>query len=392
MPSGGRRQGSGIRAHLPQFVLLVVTNAFVGGMVGLERTVLPLLAEAEFAIASAAAATSFIATFGVTKAAFNLFAGHLSDAFGRRTLLLVGWAMGLPVPLILLWAPSWGWVLLANVLLGVNQALAWSMTVIMKVDLAEGRERGLALGLNEFAGYTGLALVALATGLIAAQYGLRPAPFYLGVGLAVVGLTLSLFARETLTHAQGEAQQGAGSEEGLPFLEVAKRTTLTSPTLSSSSLAGLATNLKDGMLWGLLPVLLASRGMGVDGIGVVVAAYPLVWGTTQVVFGPLSDRVGRKGLIVAGMGLQGVGVLAFLGLASFSGALLAALAVGLGTAMVYPTLLALVSDHAGPLWRGGALGVYRFWRDLGYAVGALGAGLIADALGLPAAMVAVAGV
>ncbi len=381
----------GIRANLPHFSLLVLTNAFVGGMVGLERTVLPLLAEAEFGIASAAAATAFIATFGATKAVMNLGAGHLADRFGRRTLLILGWLVALPVPLILLWAPSWGWVLFANVLLGVNQALAWSMTVIMKVDLADADERGLALGLNEFAGYSGLAVIALVTGLLAARYGLRPEPFYLGLGLAVIGLGLALMTRETHAWAHQEAEvDQVAPEPG--FLEVAARTTWRDRTLSLGSLAGLVTNLKDGLLWGLLPLFLATASLGVDRIGVVVAAYPAVWGITQVGFGPLSDRWGRKPLIVGGMGLQALGLWGFTLAGGYIGWLAAAVVVGLGTAMVYPTLLALVSDAAGPGWRGGALGVYRFWRDLGYAVGALGSGLVADRLGIEMAILTAAAV
>lgn len=367
--------------------LLVVLNAFVGGMVGLERTVLPLLAEDEFGVASAAAVASFVATFGVAKAIVNLFAGHLSDRWGRRQLLLAGWLAGLPVPLILLWAPSWGWVIAANVLLGLNQGLAWSMTVLMKIDLVEPAQRGLVVGLNEAAGYGGLALVAAATGFVADRYALTPEPFYLGVGLAVLGLVLAWFVGET------RPRRAAGQDigEGLGLLEVLRRSSVDDLTLGLANLGGMVTNLKDGMLWGLLPLLLAGQGLGVDQVGVVVAAYPVVWGAGQLLSGPASDRWGRRELIVPGMLLQGLGVAGFAATNGYGFAIASALVVGAGTALVYPTLIALVSDRAPADWRGGALGVYRFWRDAGYAVGALGAGALADIVGLANTMYVVAG-
>lgn len=382
----------GIGANKLEFSLLVLLNAFVGGMVGLERTVLPLVAEVDFGLASKTAVVAFVATFGLVKAIVNFFAGDLGDRWTRRRVLILGWLLALPVPLLLLWAPSWGWVLLANALLGANQGLAWSMTVVMKIDLARPDQRGLATGLNEAAGYGGLALVALGTGLVAARYGLRPEPFLVGIGLAVAGLGLSLLVRDTgqLAH---RARQADGSHQHEPpsLLEVAKRASLTEPTLSAASLGGLATNLKDGMLWGLLPLLLASAGLDVDRTGVVVAVYPAVWGASQLLFGPLSDRWGRKALIVPGLGLQAAGVAGFLVAGAYPGYLAAAAITGLGTGMVYPTFLALVSDVAQASWRASALGVYRFWRDAGYAVGALGAALVADLLGLEAAVAAVAG-
>ena len=396
---------------------LVVVNAFVGAMVGLERTVLPLVAEEDFGIASKAAALAFIATFGVTKAVMNAVAGALSERWGRKKLLLAGWLLGVPVPLMIAYAPAWGWILVANVVLGINQALTWSMTVVMKVDLAETRRYGLVIGLNEFSGYTGMAAAAAATGWLASRYALRPEPFYLGAALAIAGLLVSALARETAPSSaattredDGGARTGARTsgngaststtEEAtapqggvaLSLSEVMARSVWKDPRLAVASLSGLATNLKDGVLWGLLPILLASRDVPLQRIGIVVALYPLVWAGSQLLFGPLSDRTGRRPLIVGGMAVQGIGVALFLGAESYPGYLLASTAVGLGTGMVYPTLLAFVSEEAGTLWRATALGVYRFWRDLGYAVGALGGGLVADRLDLSASLAATAAV
>jgi MFS family permease len=369
----------------------VVVNAFVGAMVGIERTVLPLLAEAEFGVASASAALAFIATFGVTKATTNLFAGALSERWGRRPLLVAGWIVGLPVPFLLMHAPAWSWILWANVLLGVNQSLTWSMTVVMKVDLATPRTYGLVIGWNEFAGYAGMALAAAATGFVGATWGLRPQPFQIGIGVAALGLLLSLFARETspLRATVTPDTPGSAASERPGFLPVLARGSWTDPALSSASRAGLATNLKDGALWGLLPVLLAGRGLPVARIGAVVALYPLVWAVSQLFFGPASDRYGRRGLITVGLAFQAAGVAGFLAGTSLGAALAAACVTGLGTGMVYPTLLAFVSDRSEPAWRATALGVYRLWRDLGYAVGALTAGLLADALGVDAALAGV---
>lgn len=381
----------GIGENKLQFTLLVLLNAFVGGMVGLERTVLPLLAEQDFGLASKTGIVAFIATFGVAKALVNFVAGDLGDRWTRRRVLILGWALALPVPLILLWAPNWWWVLGANALLGANQGLAWSMTVVMKIDLAKPDQRGLATGLNEFAGYGGLALVALLTGVVASRYGLRPEPFYLGLALAVLGLALSFAIRDTGGHARSARDLEGEDPAGTPSLgQVAARTSWTDPTLSASSLGGLATNLKDGMLWGLLPLVLATAGLGLGRTGVVVATYPAVWGASQLLFGPLSDRWGRKALIVPGLAAQALGVAGFAWATSYPGFLAAAVVTGLGTGMVYPTFLALVSDASGAAWRSSALGVYRFWRDLGYAVGALGSALVADLAGLGTAIVAVA--
>ena len=384
---------SDLKGNLPQILLLVVTNAFVGGMVGIERTVLPLIAEADFGIASTAAATSFIATFGITKALVNFFAGGLSERWGGRRLLLLGWLVGIPVPLVLIYAPSWSWILAANVLLGMNQALTWSMTVVMKVDLATPRTFGLVIGWNEFAGYAGMSATAILTGFLASSYGLRPEPFYVGVGIALVGLALSWFTRDTLDRVGGgsRTKQGQAPEpRKTSILSVLRKGTFGDRALSSASLAGLATNLKDGALWGLLPILLASRTLSIDRVGVVVSVYTAVWATSQLFFGPLSDRVGRRGLIALGLAVQGFGVGSFVIGGSFAAYVGAAFLTGIGTGMVYPTLLALVSEVADPAWRASALGVYRFWRDLGYAVGALGAGLVADSLGIPTAIAVVA--
>ena len=385
-----RRSFGGGLDHFGRILHLALVNAFVGAMVGIERTVLPLLAEAEFGVASASAALAFIAAFGVSKAITNLFAGALSERWGRRPLLLAGWLIGLPVPFLLIHAPSWSWVLWANVLLGVSQSMTWSMTVVMKVDLSTPRTYGLVIGWNEFAGYAGMALAAGATGFLAAEWGLREQPFHIGMGVAAVGLLLSVFVRETRPDRPGHGEQGDAGPAGPTFLRVLGHGSWRDPGLASASLGGLATNLKDGALWGLLPVLLASRGLPMARIGAVVALYPLLWAVSQLFFGPASDRYGRSRLIVIGLAFQAAGVAGFLSGDSWSTALAAACLTGLGTGMVYPTLLAFVSDRSEPAWRATALGVYRLWRDLGYAVGALSAGLVADTLGLEAALTGVA--
>jgi MFS family permease len=391
------------RSNAMQFVLLVLLTTFVGGMVGLERSVLPLVARSEFGISSVSAAVAFISTFGVSKAVLNLFAGAIADRASRRACLIIGWLVGLPVPLIIMVAPEWWWVLLANVLLGINQALTWSMTLNMKLDLAGERRRGLATGLNEFAGYFGVSLLAFITAAIARDYGLRPAPFVVGVALAAGGLLLSLLVRDTSGVASGRwpvvssGLAGTGAKALTtdhwplttgaatvrpPLLEVLRLGTWKNGSLSAASLAGLVTNLKDGMLWGLLPIFLQSRRLGVAETGIVVAIYPAVWGVAQLASGPLSDRIGRKALIVGGVVLQGLGVSSFVWFDTFAGWVGAAALTGLGTAMVYPVLQAFVSDVTAPSWRASALGVYRFWRDLGYALGALGAGYLADRWGI----------
>jgi MFS family permease len=393
----------GLRANWHQFALLVVVNAFVGAMVGQERAVLPLLAEQEFGLTSRALILSFIFSFGIVKALANLFAGRLSDRVGRRSILIAGWLFGLPVPGLLMWAPTWDWVVLANVLLGINQGLCWSTTVIMKIDLVGPVQRGLAMGLNEFAGYVAMSLAAFASGYLAATYALRPQPFLLGLVFVLAGLLLSLAAvRETRAFAQQEAKesisQGQDNRTGgtppgttLSFGEVLWRTSWHDRSLSSASQAGLVNNLNDGMVWGLFPLYFAASGVQIETVGLLAALYLGTWGVVQIGTGALSDRSGRKPLIVAGMWVQAVGILGVLLTSAVPLWAVSMMILGLGTALVYPTLLATVSDVAHPSWRGSAVGVYRLWRDGGYAVGALLAGIVADLLGVSWAIAAVAG-
>jgi MFS family permease len=385
--TGGIRLG--LRENLAQFTLLVIVNAFVGAMVGLERSILPAIAEQEFHLVARTAVLSFIVVFGVAKALTNYGAGRLSDRWGRKHVLVAGWLVAVPVPFLLMWAPTWNWVLFANVLLGISQGLTWSTTVIMKIDLVGPRERGLAMGLNEFAGYGALAVSALATGWIAARYGVRPQPFYLGVGFALVGLALSaLLVRETRHHVSHEsALIGTVPTDRVPRpREVFWRTTLVNPNLSSVSQAGLVNNLNDGMAWGLFPLVFAAAGLNLAQVGLLAAIYPATWSVVQIATGALSDRTGRKPLIVWGMWIQAAGIALVTIASAIAGFVVGVLLLGIGTAMVYPTLLAAIGDVAHPSWRASAVGVYRLWRDLGYAIGALLAGLIADAFGLQAAM------
>ncbi|CCF82340.1 MFS transporter [Nitrolancea hollandica] len=383
----------GLRANWRQFWLLVLVNAFVGAMVGLERTVVPLLADEAFGLAAASAATSFIVSFGIVKAFANLFAGRFSDRVGRKHLLVIGWLFALPVPLIIILAPSWWWIVFANVLLGINQGFTWSMTVVMKIDLVGPVRRGLAMGLNEFAGYVAVAGSALLTGWLAQTYGLRPEPFVFGFGIALVGLLLSVLAvRETREHAHHEARL-SGSEvpnQQPPFWSIFTLTSWRNRNLFSCSQAGMVNNLNDGLAWGLLPLYFAAGGMSVGRIGVLAAVYPAVWGVGQLVTGLASDRLGRKWLIAAGMWTQALAIALFVALGGFSAWIGAAALLGVGTAMVYPTLLAAIADNTAPTWRGSAVGVYRLWRDSGYAAGALLAGMVADALGIDWAIMSIA--
>jgi MFS family permease len=382
----------GLRENLPQFALLVVINAFVGGMVGLERTVLPLLGEREFGLSSKTAITSFIVSFGITKAVLNLVAARLSERVGRKPILVTGWLFALPVPFLIIYAPSWWWIDLANVLLGANQALAWSMTVNMKIDLVGPRRRGLALGLNEFAGYFAVGATSWATGYIAGQYALRPQPFYLGIAFSLIGLALSLvFVRETLGHAHFEARTHGTSAPSTTLGHVFYVTTIGNASLFAACQAGLVNNLNDGMSWGLYPLFFGAYGLGVEAIGVIKAVYPGVWGVLQIATGPLSDRWGRTGLIAGGMIVQALGIWLTVMVPAYAAWIAGAALQGLGTAMVYPTLLAAITDHTHPTSRATSLGVYRFWRDLGYAVGALLSGIVADLVGLGAAIHLVAG-
>jgi MFS family permease len=379
----------GLRENLAQFTLLVVVNAFVGAMVGLERSILPAIAEQEFHLAARTAVLSFIVVFGVAKALTNYGAGRLSDHLGRKRVLVAGWVVAVPVPFLLMWAPSWNWVLFANVLLGISQGLTWSTTVIMKIDLVGPRRRGLAMGLNEFAGYIAVAASAFATGWIAAEYGVRPQPFYLGIAFVLVGLALSAtLVRETHQYVSHESALFATeSGDGSPTpRQVFWRTTVVDPNLSSVSQAGLVNNLNDGMAWGLFPLVFAAAGMNLAQIGLLAAIYPATWSVVQLATGVLSDRAGRKPLIVWGMWVQALGIAVVTVVHAFSGFVIGAVLLGIGTAMVYPTLLAAIGDVAHPSWRASAVGVYRLWRDLGYAIGALLAGVTADAFGLEAAM------
>lgn len=385
----------GLGPNLAQFALLVVVNAFVGAMVGMERSILPAIAEHDFHLAARSAVLSFIVAFGVAKALTNYLAGRFSDAVGRKGILVAGWLVAAPVPFLLMWAPSWGWMLGANVFLGVSQGLTWSTTVIMKIDLAGPARRGLAMGLNEFAGYVAVALSALATGHLAAVHGLRPEPFHLGVAFVAFGLFLSaLLVRETQHHVSTEALlHGELAPADMPTQrEVFWRTTLLDRNLSSVSQAGLVNNLNDGMAWGLFPLFFAAAHMDLGQIGTLAAIYPATWGMAQLFTGAWSDRVGRKWLIAAGMWAQAVGIGLVIVSGGFAGFAAGAALLGVGTAMVYPTLLAAIGDVAHPSWRASSVGVYRLWRDLGYAIGALLAGVLADALGLAAAMWSIAAV
>jgi MFS family permease len=375
--------------------LLVGVNALVGGMIGQERTVLPLLAEVEFGLTAFTATLTFIAAFGIVKAATNFFAGTFSDRYGRKPVLVAGWIIGVPVPLLLIWAPTWSWVVFANVLLGINQGLTWSTTVIMKIDLAGPDRRGFAMGLNEAAGYGAVALTALATGAIAQKWGLRPEPFFLGLAYAGMGLGLSvLFVRETHHHARHEAAihptAGAAVRDDLGNGEIFVLTSFREKALSAASQAGLVNNLNDGLAWGLFPIFFAAQGLSVGRIGVLAAIYPAVWGVGQLYTGGLSDRIGRKPLIAGGMMTQAAAIAWMAAASGFWPWAAGAASLGAGTAMVYPTLLATVGDVAHPGWRARSVGVYRLWRDAGFAVGAVLAGVLADLVSVEAAIYSVA--
>ena len=379
----------GLRENIGQFGLLVLVNAFVGAMVGMERSILPAIAQAYFQLAASAAVLSFIVVFGVTKAVTNYFAGRLSDRFGRKHVLVGGWLVAAPVPFLLMWAPTWNWILFANALLGVSQGLTWSTTVIMKIDLVGATRRGLAMGFNECSGYAALSLSTLASGWLAGRYGLRPEPFVPGIFFVAIGLGLSaILVRDTTDHVSHESalRGDATRESALTPREVFWRTTLSDRDLSSISQAGLVNNLNDGMAWGLCPLFFAAAGLDVTNIATLAAIYPATWSIVQLFTGALSDRFGRKGFIVGGMWCQAAGIGVTTAGGQFATFATGAVLLGIGTAMVYPTLLAAIGDVAGPSWRASAVGVYRLWRDLGYAIGALLAGITADALGLQAAM------
>lgn len=381
----------GLKENWPQFALLLLINAFVGGMVGIERTVVPLIGAEEFKIGSTTLVVSFIVSFGVVKACANLISGQLADAWGRKRVLILGWLVGLPVPFMIIWAPSWKWVIAANALLGINQGFAWSMTVIMKIDLVGPRSRGLAVGLNEFAGYLAVGVTAYLTGYIASEYGLRPAPIYLGVAYAILGFAFSiLLVHDTRDHVRLETAGHARPVAPISFKEIFLLTSFRDRNLFAACQAGLVNNLNDGMSWGIFPLFFVSFGLSVERIGILKAVYPATWGILQTATGPLSDRWGRKGLIASGMWIQAAGLFLTAATSHFEWWLVGSLFLGIGTAMVYPSLIAAISDASHPSWRARSLSVYRFWRDLGYAIGALSAGIIADQFGLAAAIVAIA--
>ncbi|WP_113924206.1 MFS transporter [Cognataquiflexum aquatile] len=378
----------GLRENWKQFTLLVIINAFVGGMVGLERSILPQIAEQEFHIAAKTAILSFIIVFGIVKAITNYFAGVFANKVGRKNLLTIGWLFAVPVPFILIFAPSWNWIVAANILLGINQGLAWSSTVVMKIDLVGEKQRGFAMGLNEFAGYLAVALVAFLTGYIAAEYGLRPYPFYLGIGLSLLGLAVSIFlVKDTRKHVEAENSFSNVPKLKNPFWE----TTWKHPNLGAVTQAGLVNNLNDGMAWGIFPILLATKGFDLEQIGVVTAVYPAVWGFGQLFTGRMADIFNKKHLLFTGMLLQGIALGLFLFAGSMTHYVLLSAVLGLGTAMVYPTFLATVAENTHPQDRAKSIGIFRLWRDLGYAIGAIITGLIADSYGIDISILAIGG-
>lgn len=382
----------GLLANWEQFTLLVLVNGFVGVMVGTERLLLPLLAVHDFGLTSRVAILSFLVTFGLVKAGANLFAGRWSDRIGRKHVLLAGWLAGLPVPLLIYFAPAWSWVVAANVFLGINQGLAWSTTVIMKIDLVGPLRRGLAMGLNEAAGYVAVSLASLGAGYFSALYGARMAMLGIGETAAIAGLSISaLFVHESRRHMQTEAREHGSTAPPMSFKKVFLLTSWRDRTLFAVSFAGMVNNLNDGTAWGLFPLYFAARGLSLQKIGVLVALYPAVWGLGQLGTGALSDRIGRRSLIVGGMILQGTAILFLAVLHEFSGWAVASFLLGIGTAMVYPTFLAAIGDVAHPNWRASAVGVYRLWRDGGYAIGAVLAGVLADAFGIRCAIAGVGG-
>jgi MFS family permease len=376
----------GLKENWKQFTLLVIVNAFVGGMIGLERTIIPQIAEADFGLAAKTAILSFIVVFGITKAITNYYTGTLANRFGRKNLLVLGWVFALPVPILLIYAPSWNWIIAANIFLGISQGLTWSSTVVMKIDLVGEKDRGFAMGLNEFAGYVALATVAFFTGWVANHYGLRPYPFYIGIAMVVVGLLISwLFIKDTNKHVQLEA-----TSSNIPKLKnLFWETTWHHKNLGSITQAGLVNNLNDGMVWGLFPLLLVAKGFDLYDTGIIVATYPAVWGIGQLYTGKLADKFCKKTLLFIGMFVQGIALLGMIGANSFLWFIVLSSILGLGTAIVYPTFLAAISDYVHPDQRSKSIGIFRLWRDLGYAIGAILTGLIADSFGLIAPIAAI---
>ncbi len=376
----------GLKENWRQFTLLVIVNAFVGGMIGLERTIIPQIAEVDFGMAAKTAILSFIVVFGITKAITNYYTGTLANRFGRKNLLVTGWLFALPVPILLIYAPNWNWIIAANILLGISQGLTWSSTVVMKIDLVGEKDRGFAMGLNEFAGYVALAVIAFLTGWIANNYGLRPYPFYVGIGMAVIGLLMSwLFIKDTNKHVQLEA-----TSSNVPKLKnLFWETTWHHKNLGSITQAGLVNNLNDGMVWGLFPLLLISKGFNLHETGIIVATYPAVWGLGQLYTGKLADKYCKKTLLFIGMFVQGMALLGMVSANSFLWFIILSSLLGIGTAIVYPTFLAAISDYTHPDQRPKSIGIFRLWRDLGYAIGAILTGLIADRFGLVAPILAI---
>ncbi|SFF62335.1 Predicted arabinose efflux permease, MFS family [Salegentibacter agarivorans] len=373
----------GLKENWKQFSLLVLVNAFVGGMVGLERSILPEIAEKEFGIAATSAILSFIVVFGVVKAISNYYAGALANRYGRKNLLVLGWFFAIPIPFILIYAENWNWIIAANVLLGINQGLAWSSTVVMKIDLVGEKQRGFGMGLNEFAGYFAVAVVAFLTGWIASEYGVRPYPFYLGIGLMILGLLFSIFLIKDTRHHVAKEE---GSSDMLRLKNIFWDTTWKDKNLGSVSQAGLINNLNDGMAWGLFPILLSGKGFNLEQIGIVTALYPAVWGIGQLFTGRMADIFSKKDMLFIGMLLQAIVLVILVWAETMTHFVILSSLLGWGTAMVYPTFLATIADNTHPQDRAKSIGIFRLWRDLGYAIGAILTGVIADLVSIEAAI------
>jgi MFS family permease len=359
----------GLKENWKQFWLLVFINALVGGMIGLERTLLPEIAEKEFHLSSTSVILSFIILFGLFKAVTNYFAGALAHIVGRKKLLLYGWIIGIPVPFILIYANNWNWILFANVLLGINQGLTWSSTVVMKMDLVGEKQRGFAMGLNEFAGYGTLGLVAYSTSMVADNYGLRPYPFYIGIVIVILGTVLTwFFVKDTSGHVKKETE----INNSIPLLgNTFTETSWLHKNLGSVTQAGLVNNLNDAMIWGIMPILLAQRGFGIDTIGIITATYPIVWGLGQLITGKLSDIFCKRDLLFWGMFLQGLAIVCLVFSTITLHFVTISILLGIGTAIVYPTFLSSIAEDTNPVQRAKSIGVFRFWRDFGYVIGAL---------------------